>query len=380
MTTERSGSGAAGGRGPRRPRRWMRWTPAAAPLWSLGYGLMGVFWALTAAAPPFEANGDPALAPLAARFGAGPASAAVLLVGLPAAAVGAAMLKGVRTGRRPLIAAGALVAALLLLCMIDVRLLMVLGYVPYGLVGVVAGDDVGEVFLSRALTGGMLHQVACLAGGLLWAAAALAYARRSGGGCVRCGRNAEARGWTSPASAARWGSVAVYVAMAPPLLYAATRFAWWLGIPIGITREFLREGQADGSWTAGAFLAGFATVGAVLTLGLIQRWGEVFPRWMPGLAGRRVPVALAVLPACAVAVLVFVGGIAMVSGYAAMAGGFADSSGQFGAEVLVGLLAALFPVWGVALAVAALGYHLRRRGSCADCGRGAQHPFPAPAG
>jgi hypothetical protein len=32
---------------------------------------------------------------------------------------------------------------------------------------------------------------------------------------------------------------------------------------------------------------------------------------------------------------------------------------------------ALFPVWGVALAVATLGYYYRRRGPCSVCGRGA---------
>jgi hypothetical protein len=31
----------------------------------------------------------------------------------------------------------------------------------------------------------------------------------------------------------------------------------------------------------------------------------------------------------------------------------------------------LFPVWGVALAVATLGYYFRRRGPCGVCGRGA---------
>ena len=30
----------------------------------------------------------------------------------------------------------------------------------------------------------------------------------------------------------------------------------------------------------------------------------------------------------------------------------------------------LFPVWGVALAVATLGYYYRRRGPCNACGRG----------
>ena len=49
-------------------------------------------------------------------------------------------------------------------------------------------------------------------------------------------------------------------------------------------------------------------------LGLVQRWGEVFPRWMIGLAGRRVPIALAVVPASLVSVLLIVGGIAIWSG------------------------------------------------------------------
>jgi hypothetical protein len=31
----------------------------------------------------------------------------------------------------------------------------------------------------------------------------------------------------------------------------------------------------------------------------------------------------------------------------------------------------LFPVWGIALAVAALGYYYRRRNPCSVCGRGA---------
>jgi hypothetical protein len=36
---------------------------------------------------------------------------------------------------------------------------------------------------------------------------------------------------------------------------------------------------------------------AFTAVGLVSQWGEVFPRWVPGLRGRRVPVALAVVPA-----------------------------------------------------------------------------------
>jgi hypothetical protein len=165
--------------------------------------------------------------------------------------------------------------------------------------------------------------------------------------------------------------------MAVPIFYAVTRFAWALGIPLGISDELLREGQETGMWTSGLFLASFGLVGAVLTLGLVQRWGEVFPRWMAGLTGRRVPIALAVVPASIVSVLITVGGIAMLSGYAQMV---ADSvAGDPSAVGFIGAApTALFPVWGVALAVATLAYYYRRRGVCSVCGRGATGTVETP--
>ena len=36
---------------------------------------------------------------------------------------------------------------------------------------------------------------------------------------------------------------------------------------------------------------------AFTAVGLVARWGEVFPRWIPGLAGRRVPISFAAIPA-----------------------------------------------------------------------------------
>ncbi|MGI5145229.1 hypothetical protein ACQEVC_02315 [Plantactinospora sp. CA-294935] len=108
-----------------------------------------------------------------------------------------------------------------------------------------------------------------------------------------------------------------------PVLYAVVRLAWAAGIPLGITDGFLREMHRTGLVWAGAGLATFGLVGAVLTLGLVQRWGERFPCWMIGLAGRRVPIKLAVVPATGVA---------------------------------------------VAITAATLAYHLRRRGACDHCG------------
>lgn len=91
----------------------------------------------------------------------------------------------------------------------------------------------------------------------------------------------------TPETATRWGRWATYVAVGVPVVYAVTRWAWALGIPLGISEELLREGQRSGLWLAGAALATMGVGGAILTLGLVRRWGEAFPRWMIGLAGRR---------------------------------------------------------------------------------------------
>jgi hypothetical protein len=123
-------------------------------------------------------------------------------------------------------------------------------------------------------------------------------------------------------------------------------------------------------WTQGLSMATFGLVGAVLTLGLTQRWGEVFPRWMIGLAGRRVPIGLAIVPASLVSVLLVVGSIAMWSGFAQLVG--KSLTGEVEAIDIVGLAPTmLFIVWGLALAMATLGYYYRRRGPCEVCGRGA---------
>ena len=43
----------------------------------------------------------------------------------------------------------------------------------------------------------------------------------------------------------------------------------------------------------------FSELLAFTAVGLIATWGEVFPRWIPGLRGRRVPILAAVIPAAA---------------------------------------------------------------------------------
>ncbi len=367
-------------------RDWQRWVPYAAVTWSLVYAVLGLYWVLGGRGFPYtsETAAD-FMNPLLGRFGIGVAWIVVMMAGIPAAAVGVAMLRGVR-GRmlRPLlITMGALFAGILLLLMTSLNLLVKLGYLPYSVLSLFTGVERGQKMLASWTEWTTIHQLLCLIGGFLWLAAVVRYARWSGDACVYCGRRDIADGWTSPHRAARWGRIAVYVGMVAPIFYAFTRYAWALGFSLGMNEEQFRAGQEAGMWIMGAlFLGNFVLVGALLMLGLVQRWGEVVPRWMIGLAGRRVPIALAVVPAWLASVLLIVGSITIWSGLAGMVTTLA-TNGVDGVELTSAILfelgpTLLFPLWGAALAVAALGYYYRRRGPCNVCGRGASSDVGKP--
>jgi hypothetical protein len=346
---------------------WQRWAPYAAITWSLFYAALGTYWAVSGHgfpyAPEIMSNSS---GPLLGQLGPGMAWIVVLLAGIPAAAMGVVMVRGVRVLRTLFLTVGTLLAGTLFFLMTDLELLALLGYIPLIIFKLFTGDEIG-FYLETITRWTVIHQWLCLIGGFLWLGATVSYARRSGDACLYCGRQDGPERWTSPNQAARWGRIAVYISMLVPVLYAITRYAWALGFPLGMSEEHWRWGQERGEWISGLFLANFGLVGAILMLGLVQRWGEVFPRWMIGLAGRRVPIALAVVPASIMSVLFIVAGITLWSGYKQMVEAAAASGLDF--WIIAGPVA-VFPVWGVALAVATLGYYYRRRGPCEVCGRG----------
>lgn len=354
-------------------RRWTEWIGYAAAVWSLVYGALGLYWALGAAGFPFGSENDldaalSVFGGVRAEAGA-PVIAALGLIGALAAVVMA------RTWGRGLLRVVLLVfawtvAAVLALVIPDYRVLVAVAYAPIFLAGAPFGWPPVNYF-EATLPWPVVNQFVCIAGGFLWAAAAVAYDRRSRDVRGHPGRAYPAAGWTTPESAARWGRWAVYVSFVVPVLYAVTRGAWALGIPLGISEEFLRYLQAAGLVWAGAGLASVAVGGAVLTLGLLRRWGEVFPMWIPLLAGKGVPIWLAVAPASLVSVLVTTAGLMFVR--LTLFGG-ALSVGEYGLALDENWAAIapelLWPLWGAALGAATLAYYHRRRGTCGHRGRG----------
>ncbi|MEV0828342.1 hypothetical protein [Nonomuraea rubra] len=343
---------------------WPRWAGYAAACWSLAYGALGLFWALGGEGFPFgrtDPDWEPGLSVLgdATRDVAAPL---IAVLGALGAAAGLAIARGARRGRPLLLGFAWAAAAGLTVVVPDNRVLMLVAYAPLLVVFAFTGVPGGQP-MSELVPWSRVNLFIVLAGGLLWALAALAHQRRTAGRCVACGRDGHRTArWATPAAARRWGLWAVVVAAAIPAMYDASRFAWAAGIPLGITEEFWQWLDESGLRWAGLFLSLMGLGGAILTLGLVQRWGEVYPRWIWFRAGRPVPPMLAVVPASIVSVIVLSGGLTfwrlrMVHDY----------EWEMWATWAPSLV---WPLWGVALAAATLAYHLRRRGACRSCGRG----------
>ncbi|GHI01169.1 hypothetical protein AM1BK_47110 [Neobacillus kokaensis] len=157
-----------------------------------------------------------------------------------------------------------------------------------------------------------------------------------------------------------------------PLPYALTRFAWALNIPLGVDAEFLKDFNTINpmaqltEWVFGVI----CICGAILTLGLIMKWGEVFPRWFPFIGGKRVPIPLAVIPASIVAIAVTAAGVVFTFSFFAVTFNLLPADGVLLGSIsgTVGPMLIWVP-WGLMLGLAALAYYYRRRGQCIHCGR-----------
>lgn len=153
-------------------------------------------------------------------------------------------------------------------------------------------------------------------------------------------------------------SISVAIAIIVPTGYAITRLAWFFGIPLGVSGDFLEE--VDVILVNGAGLAAFALVGAVLTWGLTRPWGVTFPRWMPWARGHRVPIGLARNSAVIVGFIVLSAGgyfiRSIISGDISIAPDGAES------QLAAWLPEIFWPLWGLGLIAAGLAYaELRRR-------------------
>jgi hypothetical protein len=346
----------------RRSRSWAGWAGYAAAGWSLGYAILGLSWWAGGSGFPFAPiDEDHRSGSLLEGSSAAVVAPVMALVGLCGVAVGVHMALARRGGRGSwaVLGFGWVMAAVLSLVLPDYSLLALLAFAPLLVVFAFTGvpgpqDGVGDIMYWHRN-----NLLILFVGGLLWAWATVVYRRRVRGACVHCGRTAGHVGAASREDLLRWGRRAVLVAIVVPLPYEITRIAWFLGLPLGIPRDFLEMMQGTpGMLEVGLGCAVASIGGGILTHGLVARWGEVFPRWVLPWAGRRVPPMLAVAPALLVAVVLVPAGFMNLR--------MPITAGTWG----VTAPGVLWAGWGVALGVAALAYHLRRRPACRRCGLG----------
>lgn len=91
----------------------------------------------------------------------------------------------------------------------------------------------------------------------------------------------------------RWARLAALGAALTNVPSALWRVAIAVGVPVGLAQSEYDQMGAPG--LGSLVLVGLSLISeafAFLTLGLVQSWGEAWPRWIPYLRGRRVPVML----------------------------------------------------------------------------------------
>jgi hypothetical protein len=96
----------------------------------------------------------------------------------------------------------------------------------------------------------------------------------------------------------RWAVRAAHLAALTAVPTGLWRLAIAAGLGLGWSESWLHD--AAGDWGGRVYLVGlslFAEGLALLTLGLVQPWGEALPSWVPGIGGRRIPPYAAIVAA-----------------------------------------------------------------------------------
>ncbi|MET9317822.1 hypothetical protein ABZX12_38875 [Kribbella sp. NPDC003505] len=357
------------------------WRPAAL-LATLGAGGVGTLWLTRPDLYPFGSE-DRVTVSVTHRIEY--STAGTLLVA--SAAFGALLLAGASARRTRLTDRAALLAALVQtlffgLVMTDASVMSLLGYaVAFAgpalvVVAVVAaclrrstaGFLIAGVTVAIGIVGSRTGAIDLTVVTTFWSNVSHSFASfgtRLGWGLLMAGMavtwgwvTARLIGWsrgagppafTRPDAVRRWGRVATLAAAACPLPYACLRLLWLTPWPLDLRADMDRPEIR----MQGAFLGVAALVGCTLTLGLISRWGEVFPRRLPFVGGRTVPPALAVVPGSLVAAAATMAGPGLLLSSLESDGGIAS--------LALTVLIFPFPVWGPLLGAAVFAYHLRRR-------------------
>lgn len=159
----------------------------------------------------------------------------------------------------------------------------------------------------------------------------------------------------------RWAYAAAYVSVAGCVLRIGAQAA------VGFDRSPLSAGAS-----ALLFDLGFVLAGSLLPLAQVHQFGRIWPQWVPGLRGRRVPRPLVLWPGIAVSgsMTVYFGFMQIQMIIERLNGrnpfppsdGMGDLPEAFFWVAIPGYL-----IWAAALAMASLAHHRHTKRRCATC-------------
>ncbi|MFF4875284.1 hypothetical protein [Micromonospora sp. NPDC000668] len=190
-------------------------------------------------------------------------------------------------------------------------------------------------------------RLGCVTGAVLLSLATAHYQRRTRGDCPDCCRTV--RPGLRRSTPARWARWAAYAAVAG----LVTRFAAQVVVGFdGLTQDASVIGLEIGLLLAGV----------LLPLALVHRWGEIWPGWVPLLAGRTIPRLLLLVPGfglgAGIVAYFGMGLVQLTSG----------SISQF-SDTFLWVAMSAYCILGLGLISASSDYHLRTRATCRACGR-----------
>lgn len=157
----------------------------------------------------------------------------------------------------------------------------------------------------------------------------------------------------------RW---AVMVAHAIPLIVLPAsiwRIVLGFGVTMGASRSMLENDGMPGWGTVYVLVLSLVSeAAALISLGLVRPWGEIAPRWMPLIGGRRIPPLAAVVPAV-------IGGLLLTAIWTFAISGIFDMQAIHGTGWRLLMYACYLPtlLWGPLLLLITHAYWVRRRQS-----------------
>ncbi|WP_022894107.1 hypothetical protein [Agromyces subbeticus] len=357
----------------RRSERRTRTLAIGALISSAAVTGLAIVWLTTPESSPFATTAT-ATSLADTLLDAAAAALLALVVGVTGIALGTALTIRPDLARRLVVGSAAAVLALAFAFLFgSMSTIAIAGYL-FGALAVVAGPVTILVLLWRAPRLGsalLVLLLALLAVAFMWAGltvdAVTGFAVNTGRALV-AGSGVFSLVGLGLVSTLLWSAIAIIVlrsvgsgrfeawlvrhrrsitllAAAGPLPYLVARASWLTPWPLfGPSSDDLDPATL----ATGLVLGGGAAAACLLTLGLILPWGRVFPRWMPRIGGRSVPVAVAAVPGFTAAGILCVAAVPMLMTTVGPADSPADA-------LLVNLVLPLW-FWGPMLALAVSAY------------------------